>query len=157
MTSLSSRFFRRLLFISSVFLLTNNTYATNQNTDDITTRIAPVGKVCIVGQQCDSATKAQHVAVNTVAVNTEKESAYSGRAPEKIYNTYCIACHSTGAAGAPRIGNAKEWKPHIAKGMDTLLKDAIKGIGAMPPRGICTNCSDEELQHTIQYMVDKSQ
>lgn len=82
---------------------------------------------------------------------------YSGRPVTQIYNTYCIACHVNGVAGAPRIGHAEEWQPRIDKGIDTLLANAIKGFNAMPPRGICSNCSDEELRHTILYMIDQSQ
>lgn len=82
---------------------------------------------------------------------------YSGRPVTQIYNTYCIACHVNGVAGAPRIGHAEEWQPRIDKGIDTLLANAIKGFNAMPPRGICSNCSDEELRRTILYMIDQSQ
>jgi cytochrome c5 len=88
--------------------------------------------------------------------NTTAQS-YSGRPVTQIYNTYCIACHVNGVAGAPRIGHAEEWQPRIDKGIDTLLANAIKGFNAMPPRGICSNCSDEELRHTILYMIDQSQ
>lgn len=132
-------------------LLISSAYANTQSLSSIEKRIAPVGKVCLVGEECKAQPETKKVV--QVAENTDN---YAGRAPEKIYNTYCIACHASGAAGAPRVGHADEWAPHIAKGMDTLLKDAISGIGAMPPRGICSNCTDDELKHTIQYMIDKS-
>ncbi|WP_240537171.1 c-type cytochrome [Marinomonas flavescens] len=151
MTLFPSLSLHRLLLIGSALFLANMAHANEQSTNAIEARIAPVGKVCIEGQSC------QQDAVATPVANVAPAKEYTGRAGEKIYNTYCIACHSTGAAGAPRVGNIKEWQPHIAKGMDTLLKDAIKGVGAMPPRGICSNCTDEELKHTIQYMIDKSQ
>lgn len=134
---------------------------TTKQLDEIAQRIEPVGVVCIEGQICGAEqTKAITVADNktsTSSVKAEAEAAYSGRAPQNIYNRYCIACHASGAAGAPRLGNAKEWQPHIAKGMDTMLKNVIHGIGAMPPKGICSDCTDEELKHTIQYMINQSQ
>ncbi|MCW4630924.1 MULTISPECIES: c-type cytochrome [Marinomonas] len=81
---------------------------------------------------------------------------YSGRPVTQIYNTYCIACHVNGVAGAPRIGHAEEWQPRIEKGIDTLLKNATNGFKAMPPKGLCFDCSEDELRGAIQYMIDNS-
>ncbi len=80
-----------------------------------------------------------------------------GRSGEEIYNTSCTACHSTGAAGAPKLGDKEAWAPRIATGMDTMLEVAINGKNAMPPRGTCGNCSDDDLKKAIEYMVSKSQ
>jgi len=76
---------------------------------------------------------------------------------EEIYNGSCMACHATGAAGAPKLGDVALWAPRIATGIDAMLAVAIKGKGAMPPKGLCMACSDEELQSAIEYMVSKSQ
>lgn len=163
MTFFISTFAKRLCVLSAACLalgLASHANATTQKQlDEIAQRIKPAGIVCVEGQSCEtSQAKTITVAANTAKTATpEKEATYTGRDPKDIYNRYCIACHASGAAGAPRLGNAKEWQPHIAKGMDTLLKDAIKGIGAMPPRGICSDCTDEELKHTIQYIIDNSQ
>lgn len=81
----------------------------------------------------------------------------AARSGEAVYNSVCVACHGTGAAGAPRVGDKAAWAPRIATGMDALLKTAINGRGAMPPRGTCGNCSDEELKKAVEYMVSKSQ
>ncbi|HFC53628.1 MAG TPA: cytochrome c5 family protein [Gammaproteobacteria bacterium] len=79
------------------------------------------------------------------------------RSGEEIFNTVCTACHSTGAAGAPKLGDKEAWAPRIATGVDAMLEVAIKGKNAMPPRGTCADCSDEELKKVIEYMVSKSQ
>lgn len=84
-------------------------------------------------------------------------SAQAERPADQIYNTYCIACHASGVANAPKFGSQIDWLPHIEKGMSTLLLNTTKGINAMPPKGLCFDCSDSELQHTIQYMIDNSQ
>ena len=78
------------------------------------------------------------------------------RSGDRIFNSYCIACHISGVANAPKIGSAADWLPHVEKGMDAMMRSAINGIGAMPPRGMCSNCSDDEIQSAIQYMIDKS-
>ncbi len=84
-------------------------------------------------------------------------TAQAERPADQIYNTYCIACHASGVANAPKFGSQADWLPHIEKGMDTLLMNATKGINAMPPKGLCFDCSDAEMQNTIQYMIDNSQ
>ena len=76
---------------------------------------------------------------------------------QKTYQTSCQACHATGAAGAPKLGDKEAWAPRIATGVDAMLAVAIKGKGAMPPKGACASCSDDDLKAAIEYMVSESQ
>ena len=76
---------------------------------------------------------------------------------QKTYNTYCQACHNAGIANAPKLGDKAAWEPRIAAGMDAMLAIAIKGKNAMPPKGTCMACSDDELKATIEYMVSQVQ
>jgi cytochrome c5 len=81
----------------------------------------------------------------------------SGPTPEQTYTRYCFSCHAAGIAGAPKVGNAEQWAPRIAKGTEALLATSIAGIPpGMPPRGLCSQCSDEELAAAIDYMISKS-
>ena len=76
---------------------------------------------------------------------------------ERTYMQSCFACHNSGAAGAPRVGNADDWAARIEKGMDTLVLNTINGLGgAMPAKGLCFTCSDEDLKALVEYMVEKS-
>ncbi len=68
------------------------------------------------------------------------------------YNKTCMVCHAAGVAKAPKLGSAEDWKPHLAKGMDTLVASVKNGLGAMPPRGMCNDCSDAEYKALIVYM-----
>ena len=86
----------------------------------------------------------------------ETKAASAARSGEEIFNASCTACHSTGAAGAPKIGDKEAWAPRIATGMDALMKSAINGKKSMPPRGTCMDCSDDELKSAVEYMVSKS-
>lgn len=105
----------------------------------IAERTKPVGEVCLEGDACAAAV--------TVA-------SAGPRSGEEIYKTNCSACHASGAAGAPLFGDLSQWQPRIDKGMETMLANSINGINAMPPKGLCMTCSDEELEASIQYMVD---
>lgn len=68
------------------------------------------------------------------------------------YNRACVACHSSGVAGAPRTFNANDWSPRLAKGMSTLVQNTVNGINAMPAKGLCPTCSEEDFEALIQYM-----
>lgn len=77
---------------------------------------------------------------------------------QEVYLTFCFSCHAAGVAGAPRMGDAEDWAPRIAKGRDALLESTIEGIPpGMPPRGLCSDCSDQELADAIGYMIRQSQ
>ena len=78
------------------------------------------------------------------------------RTGEQVVQAVCAACHQTGAAKAPKIGDAKAWRPLIKEGMKDLLATAIKGKGAMPPRGGNPELSDQEIERAIVYMANKS-
>lgn len=99
------------------------------------------------------------VAVVTVSdAPAKKEQAGSENVStgERIYNQACMVCHAAGVAGAPKLGDKNAWAPRIAKGMETLLKNAISGINAMPPRGTCMSCSDSDLEESIKWMIEQS-
>ena len=68
------------------------------------------------------------------------------------YNKTCVVCHSSGAAGAPKFGAAQDWAPRLAKGQEKLLVSIKNGLNAMPPKGMCNDCSDTEYKALIQYM-----
>jgi cytochrome c5 len=68
------------------------------------------------------------------------------------YNRSCISCHASGAANAPRTGDAKAWAPRLIKGMDALVANVNKGFKAMPPKAMCMDCSDADYKALIEYM-----
>ncbi|MFA8393536.1 cytochrome c5 family protein [Burkholderia ubonensis] len=75
---------------------------------------------------------------------------------EEVYKAVCVTCHGTGAAGAPKFGSKDDWAPRISQGFDTLLKTALAGKGAMPPRGGTSpdDYSDYEIARAIVYMAN---
>lgn len=78
------------------------------------------------------------------------------KAGKAVYEQYCVGCHGTGAGGAPKIGDAAEWAPKIALGIDKLHANALHGIGGMPPKGTCSVCTDKQIYNAVDYMVAES-
>lgn len=81
--------------------------------------------------------------------------AASAEAGKKTYESACMMCHATGVAGAPRTGDKAEWGKRLQKGQDTLYANAIKGIGAMPPKGGAA-ASDADVTAAVDYMLAQS-
>lgn len=74
---------------------------------------------------------------------------------QKIYQTSCQACHVAGVAGAPKLGDKEAWAPRIDKGNDALFASVKNGLNAMPPKGACMSCSEDELRAALEYMVEQ--
>ncbi len=108
---------------------------TQQEYDAIAERIKPIGQV------------------NLASSSPSQASNHQIRDGESVYQTYCKACHSTGAGGAPITGDVKAWRPRIAQGLDQLNAHAIAGFNGMPPRGMCMDCSDDEIAAAIKQMI----
>lgn len=108
----------------------------------IAERIAPVAKVMEAG-----------AAPAVAAAPTEQ----SGK---DVYNSACFACHGTGAAGAPKLGDKAAWSARIAQGLDVLSDHAINGFtggkGVMPAKGGNPALSDDAVKAAVKYMVDES-
>jgi cytochrome c5 len=73
----------------------------------------------------------------------------------EVFQAQCAACHATGAAGAPKLGDAAAWGPRIGQGYNALLESALKGKGAMGPQG-GGDFSDYEIGRAVVYMVNES-
>ena len=71
-----------------------------------------------------------------------------------VYDEYCSVCHSIGLAGAPIYGDVAAWEGRVDKGIETLTSNTYNGYNAMPARGGCMNCSEEDIQNAVQYMLD---
>ncbi len=103
--------------------------------DAIAERIKPVGDVYLAGSE---------------PVKAEPTGPRDGAS---VYGTFCIACHASGVNGAPKTGNSGDWAPRIAQGKDVLVKHALEGFNAMPAKGTCMDCSDDEIVAAIDHMI----
>ncbi|MBS0335938.1 MAG: cytochrome c5 family protein [Proteobacteria bacterium] len=100
----------------------------------VAARIQPVGRVEVVDANAPKVVK-------------------SG---EDVVKAVCGACHTTGAANAPKIGDKAGWAARLGQGLDGLTKSAIKGKNAMPPRGGVPDLSDYEIARAIVFMANQS-
>ena len=94
-----------------------------------------------------------------VAAATEAATATAapqGDAVPALYAQVCQACHASGVLNAPKVGDKAAWAPRIAEGQDHLVEHAIKGKGAMPPKGGAANASDADIKAVVAYMVNAS-
>ncbi len=128
------------LFAVALGFLATSTMANTDN-DAIIERIQKVGSVCIEGEDCGGP--------------AAPAAAAGPRSGSEVYTASCSACHATGVLQAPKYGTS-DWTDRATKGVDTLITHAINGFNAMPPRGTCASCSDEEIQAAVEYMVDSA-
>ncbi|MBE8215823.1 MAG: cytochrome c5 family protein [Endozoicomonadaceae bacterium] len=136
--------------LSIVFLGSISSWGLSLEPDKITrqlieSRIKSSHTICVKGEAC---------AKNAyIPPQADREP----MAAAAIYKKYCTACHENGAFKAVKINDKAVWKKRLDEaknGYKGLLEIVITGIGLMPPKGLCTDCSDEELEATIRYMVE---
>ncbi|OGI42446.1 MAG: hypothetical protein A2150_07820 [Candidatus Muproteobacteria bacterium RBG_16_64_11] len=105
-------------------------------------RIKPVGEVTVGAQVMDSLIPAANAA---------------GDKGKSTYDASCAACHATGVAGAPKLGDKTAWKDRIAKGNDAIYTNAIKGFqgkaGFMPAKGGNAALADADVKAAVDHMV----
>jgi cytochrome c5 len=117
-------------------------------------RIKPVGDVYLPGEE-------QEAAAPVVETVEEPEPVATTMTGPQVYNTACLACHSTGVGGAPVVGDAAQWTDRVAQGMDVLYDHAINGFDGealtpMLPKGGRIDLSDQEVQDAVDYMIAES-
>ena len=108
----------------------------------------------------DDAAVAERIApvamVKEAGSASAEAAAPAAKSGKDIYAASCFACHGTGAAGAPKLGDKAAWSARIAQGMSTLVSVATNGKGAMPAKGGNPALSDADMQSVVEYMVAES-
>tara|TARA_B100000886_G_C20050042_1_gene337317 strand:+ start:46 stop:456 length:411 start_codon:yes stop_codon:yes gene_type:complete len=92
--------------------------------------------------------------VAMLGVSTDESDGPIGRSGEAVYNQGCAACHTAGLAGAPMFANLDQWTDRTSKGLEVLTANAYNGYNAMPAKGMCIDCSQLEIERSVQYMLD---
>ena len=125
----------------------------------VKSRIAPVAQVSL-DPNAPAPTAAPAAAAPAVAAVSVPPPAAApakggaaGGAGKSTYDTVCMVCHGTGAAGAPKLGDKAAWAPRVKQGLAALHANALKGKGAMPPKGGNPSLSDADVSAAVDYMV----
>ena len=80
-----------------------------------------------------------------------------GGGGEQVYASSCSACHASGVAGAPMLTDSEAWAPRLEQGQETLVRHAIEGLNAMPPKGGNMSLSDDQVTAAVDYMTEQVQ
>jgi cytochrome c5 len=128
--------------------------ASRENQQEISDRIAPVGKVAVAGKD----NSALDAAMGKAEAATAPPQSNEVLAGDQVYQSTCVACHGAGVAGAPKFGDKAAWSARIAEGTDTLHQHAVQGFqgskGVMPAKGGRTDLSDKSVINAVDYMVN---
>mgnify|MGYP001308713153 FL=1 len=92
--------------------------------------------------------------VAMLGMSADESDGPVGRSGEAVYNQGCAACHTAGLAGAPMFANLDQWTDRTSKGLEVLTANAYNGYNAMPAKGMCIDCSQLEIERSVQYMLD---
>ena len=111
------------------------------------------------GKRTDSLASAEEIIKPVAQLNFKDASGpKEAQTGEQVYKAVCAACHASGAAGAPKFGDAGAWASRLGKGYDGLLTSVLKGKGAMPARGGSSpaDVSDYELGRAVVYLTNSA-
>ena len=131
----------RVLVFFSAFAMATLGWAAVSSQDAVFERLKSTASVCVKGDPCAD------------AVGQAGPVVAAARSGEQVYNGACAACHNSGAAGAPKLGDTAGWADRLPKGNETLVRHVVEGYNAMPAKGLCMDCSDAELADAVAYMI----
>ena len=128
----------------------------------IEARLTPHGDLCVSGDSACVGAAGSGAAGSGEAGSGEAGSDAAGEiadiSGEAVYNEACMACHNSGAGGAPMVGQVDQWSERLAKGREELHQSGIKGIEgtSMMAKGGRADLSDEQVIAAVDYMIDNS-
>ena len=125
---------------------------------DVLARIAPVAEVRVgdPSKTTAAAPSAAPVAAPAAGAKSGAQVAAAAKSPEQVYNSACMACHTTGAANAPKLGDKAAWEPRVGQGFDGLVTSVINGKGAMPPKAGNPSLSKADIEAGVKYILEKA-
>ena len=149
------------VLLLSVFVLAAPVVAADESNEAVQKRLQPIGQVQVEGdivaveKTPDGQVQVQEEVVIVEDTNTQNNKPQKASAGKKVYDTYCGVCHAAGVAGAPKFRDKGTWGKRVKKPIADLVKSVQNGLNAMPPKGMCSNCTTEEFQAAILYMLPK--
>lgn len=120
-------------------------------------RLQPIGSVQVEGDEVSPQTTVAKAESVSADQDLESTAASDGDEGKKIYSTYCSVCHAAGVAGAPKFRDESSWGERAKKPMSELVKSVSNGLNAMPPKGMCNDCTEAQFADAISYMLPQKE
>lgn len=147
---MNSKWSVRGLLVLGIAMMGGPGLLADTSDEAVAERLAPVGSVCLQGQDCGTA-------ASEAQAEADAESGGGGSDGASLYaSAGCAACHDSGAAGAPKLGDTQAWSARLEQGTEALYQSVFEGKGAMPARG-GSSASDEEIEAVVDYMVAEAE
>ena len=158
-------YYKKTLIIGVLFI--NTCYAAEGGLTEyaiIKERIKPVGQVYVTDSGQPEITSAPTPSqppplpkpIEVAAANALAPAPQQVNKGKEIVSSKCSICHGPGLAGAPKLGDRAAWKPRLAKGEEVLFQHVKNGFNAMPPKGACVECSDEDLKAAMKEILSEA-
>ncbi len=141
-------------------------FVSSASPQSVIDNIRPVGQVCTDIETCARGVSNDYGSPAQVD-NADEEFSFASETSEELvapgsnnsfdavaaYQRSCLACHASGAAGAPLLGDSEAWAVRTEKGMEAVMSNVVNGFNAMPAKGMCMNCSEANLRAIVDYMI----
>lgn len=150
--------FAIIAYIVAQNIASNALEAQQASDRSVRARISPVAQVRVLapGEQPPAPPAPVVQAAAAPAATPAEAPAAAAKSGSEIYQGACFACHGTGAAGAPKVGDKAAWEPRTGQGLAALLQAAINGKNAMPPKGGAMHLSDDDVKAAVDYMLQET-
>ena len=93
------------------------------------------------------------IAVLAVAVAAHADPDPDPQRVSALFAANCAQCHVRPETKAPQVGVAAEWAQRVKQGEAVLMRHVVEGLGAMPPLGYCSACTEDELRALTRMLV----
>ena len=157
-------FFKNSIYVTFVGMALG--WFSSAFSQSVADNIRPVGQVCTNAEACthiESSDNDNRGLVDSIDGESPTATGISETPQDVVsqdsfdavaaYQRSCFACHASGAAGAPLLGDADAWAVRTEKGMEAVMSNVINGFNAMPAKGMCMDCSDADLRAIVDYMI----
>lgn len=124
----------------------------SRNNNDVVVKSVGVGTMEEIAMRIKPVITIDSILASSAGAGTGE---MAQKSPEQLYQGACLACHTSGVAGAPKVGDSAAWQARLGDGIDAMVASAIKGKGAMPPKG-GSAYSDDQLRIVIEYILAES-
>jgi cytochrome c5 len=128
----------------------------SQKSSAIEERIKPVYRMVVAATSAEATAAPATPALAAAPAAAAATGGVDLAKGKQVYSSICMACHATGAAGAPKVTDKAAWEPRAAQGVETLVSHAVNGIRGMPAKGGNPALSNSDINNAVYYMLSEA-